>query len=241
RHRLQRRGQPARMRVVGGGLWEPNGRHREACRRRVRDSEIDRRRLPRRKRPGERVLSLREVEPHASGGAPSSALRGRGSRSRCFSTNRNADQISSMAMILLSVRPAARPTARTSCSSRSVKKPELLRGQATQRAPWGARTCFAFGNSSPSTAREEEKTTMMSARLTILVVTPTPSGSGSSRRTNPTGGSSTSTRRPSLMPSLWLRLVSSIPDPPCRYTRGGSARRSTQGGHEYTHGVSHTG
>src|SRR2546422_2897864 len=48
------------MRLVGGGLWEPNGRHREACRRRVRDGEIDRRRLPRRERPSQRVLALRD-------------------------------------------------------------------------------------------------------------------------------------------------------------------------------------
>src|SRR2546426_4371421 len=171
------------MRLVGGGLREPDGSHREACRHRVRDGEIDRRRLPRRERPGQRVLALREVEPHASGGAPSSALRGSGSRSRGFSTNRSADQISSTAMILLSVRPPARPTARTSCSSRSVKNPELFLGQATQSAPRGARTCFALWKSSPSTARDEANTTITSARLTILVVTPTPSGSGSRRLT----------------------------------------------------------
>src|SRR5260370_13076473 len=112
-------------------------------------------------------------------------------------------------MILLSVIPAASPTARTSDSSRSVKNPELLRGKATHSAPRGASTCLALGNSSPSTARDEEKTTTTSARLTIFVVTPTPGGSRSSRRPQPQGGS----LRGPLDPPL-VSLFASSGDPP---------------------------
>src|SRR5207244_11858264 len=109
----------------------------------IGQGEIDERLTPRGQRARKRIFFRCKRKPHASGSEISDWC-GSGSRSLSFTMKRSADQISSMEMILLSVNPPARPTARTSVSSRSVTKPELLRGQAIQSEPRGASTCFAW-------------------------------------------------------------------------------------------------
>jgi len=70
------------------------------------------------------------------------------------------------------------------------ENPLDLRGQAAQMCPRGASVCLARGKSSPSTAREEAKSTTTSIGLTALVATEAPSGSGSSAaRIRPAGPS----------------------------------------------------
>ena len=118
---------------------------------------------------------------------------------------------------------AANGTATATATTPPVRSPDLGRlprapdpsgsppsSQGTDRNAF-LRAVFSDAEALWRTEFHDGGVTYHPARLTIFVVTPTPSGSGSSLRKKPTGGSSTSTRRPSLMPSFWLRLVSPIP------------------------------
>src|SRR5262249_25916262 len=181
-------------------------RGQEACPGGIRLGQVDDRLFALAQRARERILGSRPGKPARVAGHISGREicdeRGSGTRARSFSTKRSAAQISSRERILSSVIPAARPIERTSSSDRSVKNPLDLRGQDAQMHPRGASTCLALGNSSPSTARDEAKRTITSIWLTALVATEAPSGKGSRRRANPTGGSRRGGGRPPLIPRL---------------------------------------
>ena len=92
----------------------------------------------------------------------------RAARSRRRYTKRNPDHVSSTAHTLLSTRPCARPTSRTTFSVRSVATPAVFFGQAIHKPPAGSTARANESNrrsSSDESRREEHHDVLRAARL----------------------------------------------------------------------------
>ena len=109
-------------------------------------------------------------------------------------TKRRPDHVSSMAQTLLSTRPAARPTSRTTFSSRSVATPEARFGQAIQRPPAGSRAPASAANRRRRSRALSVKLTITSRGPRARVRSRTPSGSSPRVASKPSGARSTATR-----------------------------------------------
>ena len=107
-----------------------------------------------------------------------------------------------MAAVLLSTSPASRPTCCTNPKSRSVARPAVFLGQATQIPPSAPIAPLAAGNLLASRAREVANSTTTSTGPRAARRSSTPPGSGSSSPAKPSGASSRATADPSLIPSL---------------------------------------
>src|SRR6185312_15033289 len=122
-------------------------------------------------------------------------------RSATRRTNLRPDQVESTAATLTSTSPAASPCARTTFSSRSVATPLLRFGQATQSAPAvvSRGSCAANRRRSAARSGQNASTTSYGCPRSGRDRTTAPAGAA---RSNPAGAPTSSTRQPSLTPSL---------------------------------------
>src|SRR5262249_18028249 len=133
-------------------------------------------------------------------------------RSRRRKTKRRPDQVSSMAQTLLSTRPEARPTSRTTSSVRSVGTPDARLGHATQSPPDVWSCPAALANSATRVSRE-----LMKRRITSYVSAPnseatlTPSGIGASDASSEAGAERSARRASGFRPSFFDRGVPEYP------------------------------